>query len=87
MISALLTALVDKIALILLIANGLIVMKIYFFWSSRSWKNPNDFNSSEIQIGYGAGLRVFWGKDFIISIDFGFWEEESGLYVRFDQQF
>jgi len=52
-----------------------------------SWNSPNDFNNNEIQIGYGAGLRIFWGRDFIISIDFGFWQNENALYVGFDQQF
>lgn len=52
-----------------------------------TWDKPADFKSNEIQIGYGVGLRVFWGKDFAIAFDFGFWQDENGLYVGFDQQF
>lgn len=56
------------------------------------WEDTSTFDASEIQICGGAGLKVLWGEDFIISFDYGMWknefdETESGIYIGFGHQF
>ncbi|NPV00983.1 MAG: BamA/TamA family outer membrane protein [Brevinematales bacterium] len=52
-----------------------------------AWRDFAALNLSEIQVTYGAGLRILWGEDFIIAADFGFWRDQMGMYIGFDHQF
>lgn len=52
-----------------------------------SWHDFSSFSFSEIEVTWGAALRILWGEDFIIAADFGFWRDQMGVYIGLDHQF
>lgn len=48
---------------------------------------PADLNADDLHASFGLGVRIFWGADFCIAADYGFWKQERGFYLGFGQQF
>lgn len=51
------------------------------------WADFSDININEITATFGFVLRILWDEDFIIAAAFGFWQEEFGSYIGFEQRF
>lgn len=51
------------------------------------WNDFSGFSFRSLHWTKGVALRIYWGADFCIAVDWGFWRKESALYIGFDQQF
>lgn len=63
------------------------LMLVPFMDVGRVFPSVADFSFSDWRRGQGAGFRASWNLATIISVDYAFSSEDSGLYINFNHQF
>lgn len=63
------------------------LMVVPFVDTGRVFSALSDFTLRGWKHGQGAGLRASWNQATVISVDYGFSSEDSGLYINFNHQF
>jgi len=63
------------------------LMLVPFVDTGRVFDAVKDFNFKGWRHGQGAGFRASWNLATVLSVDYGFSSEDSGLYINFNHQF
>lgn len=63
------------------------LMLVPFVDAGRVFPRVEDFSFADWRRGQGAGFRASWNLATVISVDYAFSSEDSGLYVNFNHQF
>lgn len=63
------------------------LMLVPFLDVGRVFPSVADFSFSDWRRGQGAGFRASWNLATVISVDYAFSSEDSGLYINFNHQF
>jgi hypothetical protein len=53
----------------------------------RPYDRLSELTYRDWQYTYGAALRISWNLATIISVDYGFSDEGTGLYINFNHMF
>jgi hemolysin activation/secretion protein len=63
------------------------LIAVPFLDIGRVFDNVSSFNLTEWKRTQGGGLRIAWNEATIVMVDYGFSDEDAGLYVNFNHIF
>lgn len=63
------------------------LIAVPFVDAGRVFDSAQDFSFRDWRRGQGLALRISWNLATIVTVDYGFSDEDAGLYVNFNHQF
>jgi hypothetical protein len=69
------------------LGQGFGLIAVPFLDIGRVYDNVSSFNFTEWKRTQGGGLRIAWNEATIVMVDYGFSDEDAGLYVNFNHIF
>ncbi len=67
--------------------QNIALIGVLFMDSGRVFDKAADFSFSDWRTGFGSAFRIAWNQATIVTADYGFSAEDTGLYINFNHIF